>query len=238
MKTKFTIKSLLITAIMLLSFSSINAQNIDPIDLNDPNAVLGSAIPGRTVTYFLSAPYNNESEYNWSITGGIINGNTEVKTMGNTITVTWSSNCNVLTQQSSSYIAVDLPSNGFLHLAFDTFNVDACDPCAGTINGVQEYVDDVILTNINTTNAQKCQEFKDFIEYSKSVGDIAPGCTISSRGVCDVEPVDPCPAAQAQVDAIVADDTLSLVVKCNQILAIIADNPTCDLVFNLNSNCP
>ncbi|WP_010178860.1 hypothetical protein [Aquimarina agarilytica] len=94
----------------------------------------------------------------------------------------------------------------------------------------QKTLDNVI--NSQSINFIGCNNLGSFIS---AMIDPSGCCNLVYTGVCA-----PCTIAQQEIDDLVENDGLSLLEKCNRIIAIIKANPDCDLKFNLPStgNCP
>ncbi len=228
-------KHIKIVFALLVTFLSINciwAQSSRP-SIQGPN----SGVFGETNRHLV---ISRSPFVVVQITGGVFEGtNQSEKTFGleNTsdllIDVTWN-DCSVLpsggTQAKIIAYAVSNAS-GSNPVVSPTYNVSVSvlqdgAYCQGKRQNLQ-----FITSFLRGTGRFTCEA----IEQAVSFQDPCDVCNIEAPSECD-----PCTVAQQEIDDLVVNDSLSLLEKCNRIIAIINANPSCDLKFTLPSasNCP
>jgi len=205
MKSKLTIKTLLMMAFMLFHFSNINAQKVKPLitvkPLNNCNSAEGfhvtdaqnTAIPSAVVKYHV-CDFPNEEFYYWRVQRGTFsNGQTIMQVFGGEgykATVTWSDDCNELSQggtAAGARIACYLGS-------LEDFEY---------ING--QYVPSSTTPVYSTFTALDL--------------------------TCDPDDIPTCADLQVQIDAILANNNLSALDQVTQVQAIVNSNPNCNFTI-------
>jgi len=174
MKSKLTIKPLLMMVITLLSFSAINAQQrmgnkkipTKPIIVFNPQQQIDitsveaytSAVPCATVEYYVpDAPFDL---YYWRVQGGVFsNGSNTITTTSNSTTVTWSCNCSDLNNNLAMLQVADNPYNTQpLYHTFTNQNNDCVESC----DDFQVQID-AILTNNNLSALEQVIQVQNIV---------------------------------------------------------------------------